>query len=168
MRISHATLLVVGGIMGAFFKGWKRKVGVLTLVMALILTRMWIRSASIGDELTFPIGTQWDDCVASNNQCLVWGRYRPDFRPAHRPFPQWRTIPPINWDDPPNSDVRWRYLGFGIVDRNNERLSYLLIPYWSITIPLTLISAFLLLTKPHKSTTKKITEPTINEGGGAL
>ena len=37
------------------------------------------------------------------------------------------------------------------------------VPYWSVVIPLTLLSAFLLLTKPHQSTPKKCTEPTTEE-----
>lgn len=38
------------------------------------------------------------------------------------------------------------------------------LPYWSITIPMTLISVFLLITKPRKSTPKKTDEPIPNEG----
>ena len=33
------------------------------------------------------------------------------------------------------------------------------IPYWSIVIPMTALSAFLLLSKPRKSTPKETTEP---------
>ena len=38
------------------------------------------------------------------------------------------------------------------------------IPFWPIVAPLTLISAFLLLTKPRKSNEKKIPEPNPQDG----
>ncbi len=39
-------------------------------------------------------------------------------------------------------------------------------PYWSIVLPLTILSAGLLLTKPRNSTQKKSPEPAANEGRG--
>ena len=38
------------------------------------------------------------------------------------------------------------------------------IPYWFVVIPLTLLSAFLILTKPRKTTPTKIPEPNPVEG----
>ena len=52
-------------------------------------------------------------------------------------------------------------------DGNRQGLSihgFLEVPHWAITIPLTLISLWLLLIKPKKSTPKKITEPITVEG----
>ena len=40
-------------------------------------------------------------------------------------------------------------------------------PYWSIVIPLTLISSWLLLSKRRQTTSKKFAEPIQGEGGGA-
>ena len=41
---------------------------------------------------------------------------------------------------------------------------FAVVPYWSIVVPLTFLSAFLLLTKPRKSSPMKITEPIPAEG----
>jgi hypothetical protein len=48
--------------------------------------------------------------------------------------------------------------------RGHLRTKILLVPYWSFVIPLTLFSSFLLLSKPLKSTSEKITEPVNTEG----
>ena len=53
------------------------------------------------------------------------------------------------------------FYGFG---RSLNKKLIVVVPYWSIIIPLTALSAFLLLTKPRKSTPKKITEPNPAEG----
>ncbi len=68
-------------------------------------------------------------------------------------------------------NVEWRtdWIGFHFGAANAtagsiRRVEFWIVPYWSIVIPLTLLSAYLLLSKPHKSTPKKITEPIANEG----
>jgi hypothetical protein len=43
-------------------------------------------------------------------------------------------------------------------------IHYCAIPYWSITVPLTFISLWLLLTNPRKSPPKKMTGPVPTEG----
>ena len=45
----------------------------------------------------------------------------------------------------------------------SERIMWI-IPYWTIVIPLTALSAYLLLSKPRKSNQKKIVEPISDEG----
>ena len=40
-----------------------------------------------------------------------------------------------------------------------EPVPFLVVPYWSLTIPLTFISLWLLLSKPRRSTPKKLDEP---------
>ncbi len=37
--------------MHTFFHGWRRKAGVVTLVLACLLTSLWVRSLSIADEI---------------------------------------------------------------------------------------------------------------------
>ena len=65
-------------------------------------------------------------------------------------------------DDP--DAYRW-FFRFGVLRigaEDNHLGSYIriiMIQYGSITVPLTLISLWLLLSKPRKSTPKKITEP---------
>ena len=71
----------------------------------------------------------------------------------------------------PLAEWRWQFLGFGFgksVDGTtqvaNQSVQIVpstiaVIPYWSIVVPLTLISLWLLLTKPRKSNQLKIAEP---------
>ena len=42
--------------------------------------------------------------------------------------------------------------------------TFLELPYWSVVLPLTLISAWLMLSKPYKSIPTKTREPTSNVG----
>ena len=168
--------------MGEFFKGWKRRSGLLTLVMALVLLGGWVRSLSIYDIITFPARKHTNNLTVSFTSeffgsvknSVYWGRshYECDEETAEllakddlygfgASYPRWRTysVPDIQmkW--------RWRWCGFGICEEPEERkegdgwANAVLIPYWAIVLPLTLLSAFLLLSKPRKSTQKKLKEP---------
>ena len=147
--------------MGEYFRGWKRKIGVATLVMACVFAAGWVRSIFVHDVLLF---------VHDGDVLGLWGsqsgslRWSTDIVNAQVwTVPQWQ-----NWIasegvhpfDDPNIEWQWRCCGFGVADDATERV----VPYWSITIPLTLISLVLLLSKPRKSTPKKITDPTTSEG----
>jgi hypothetical protein len=72
----------------------------------------------------------------------------------------------------PDARLTWHYRiwGFGCAEylesrANGSRLIFWQIPYWSIVIPLTVLSAFLLLKKPKTSNLKQINEPAANVGG---
>jgi hypothetical protein len=61
-----------------------------------------------------------------------------------------------------DGQINWLWLGFCLYEVSlgeNSRDSHLFIPYWSTVIPLTLLSAFMLLSKPRKSNPLKIVEP---------
>ena len=67
------------------------------------------------------------------------------------------------WD---GFDVAWRwdFIGFhfgsGTLQGNSGSISEVYSsPYWSITIPMTLMAAWLLFSKPQKANQKKIIEP---------
>ena len=40
--------------MGSFFQGWRRKIGLMTLLLALVFMSGWVRSFITGDFVTFP------------------------------------------------------------------------------------------------------------------
>ena len=62
--------------MREFFRGWRRKVGVVTLVVALTLMAMWLRSYLFNDEVLFPCGqSTW--FVSSIHSRLSLGRQTP-------------------------------------------------------------------------------------------
>ena len=68
----------------------------------------------------------------------------------------------LNW--------RWKWRGFGFYEGsiddgdNGYWMNCLQIPYWSIVVSLTAVSAFLLISKPKTSTQKKTSEPVHDEG----
>jgi len=160
--------------MGDYFRGWRRKTGVVTLLMALVSVGGWVRSYALMDELWFtedPSPTQIfiESCagrlrlfyVACNQEITGGNIYfwrSGSFEPAYRNF--------SGWGNPIIFDWRWQFLGFDVGRGQEEtsppsvsKVSFMFIPYWSIVIPLTLHSAYLLLSKPRKSTPTKITEP---------
>ena len=63
--------------MGEFFRGWKRKAGVVTLVMALIAMCGWVRGQSYWDQMTIVcrIGNNGGfHSLHSSRQGLTWGK----------------------------------------------------------------------------------------------
>jgi hypothetical protein len=138
--------------MHTFFHGWRRKMGVGSLVMACVLMGMWMRSYGIRDVVwIYPHRTtlHW---LASSNGRFEWmtiqsldGDLTGDIHNRWRTYPL--TAPMLDarapdanttkrskWAEPPTSDSR----------------SLHIIPYWSLVLPLTLLSAYLILRKPRK------------------
>ena len=62
------------------------------------------------------------------------------------------------------SDIDVQAFVFNSTFPQYRRITYGAVPYYSIVIPLTAISAYLLLSKPRPLAQKKITEPTADEG----
>jgi hypothetical protein len=53
-----------------FVKGWKRKVGVVTLVMACVLTAAWVRSLTVMDTVWIPARGDEAFCCLSTSGYL--------------------------------------------------------------------------------------------------
>ena len=96
------------------------------------------------DYIFIPVGKESGRVFSST--CGTLGYYEPDSP---------RNIHKINWHSQVTSDLERLYFKYR---------RHLAIPYWSIVIPLTAISACLLLTKSRKSNQTKFTEPVPNEG----
>jgi hypothetical protein len=135
--------------MREFLRGWKRKLGCMTLVIACAFAAPWIRSYSICDDFTLSKHGQFDSLVSVDGQLFTTsGPYRgPDeFRRTTR-----RAQPIQNlWAG--RFEWQWRCCGFGSASSSTQnRTIYLkIIPYWSVVLPLTLMSAYLLLSKPRR------------------
>ena len=163
--------------MGVFFIGWRRQAGVVTLLMACVIMGSWVRSLVRHDLVMIPWG---NDTFCVESACGVIEFARLTTR-DHKSKPMWSAneITPTHWrwlnnDGIPRAvdhlgelseneiDWRWDWAGFhfGAGHSINDREEDYMFPYWSIVVPLTLLSAYLLLSKPNKSTSKKITEPT--------
>ena len=163
--------------MGEFFRGWRRKIGVLTLLMALVLMAGWVRSSTNRDWIAFHAEKHWV-VFGSDSQrlyCMV------DYSKNHvnKDGATWKVpsfgsaviskndpLAPASLDDSSHSWSRY-WLGFSIWQKTYwdfYQSTLYVIPYWSVVIPLTLASAFLLLTKPRQSTQKKVTKTVTSAG----
>lgn len=131
-----------------YFKGWKRKAGCVTLVVACSLAAGWMRSFTICDYFHLP--ARRDIASATGSFLLITSAgYEGDRRSV------WATVDSKQLSEEMNSAKWvWQFAGFG---RGAIHISYVFsafiwrIPYWSITLPLTLISAWLLLSKPRSA-----------------
>lgn len=74
--------------MGTFFHGWRRKFGLMTLSLALLLMAGWLRSLSNTDIFTLPIGKLPLGILISTNGSLscTWADYSED-----RTRPDWNV-----------------------------------------------------------------------------
>jgi hypothetical protein len=159
-------------IMRDFFRGWKRKIGVVTLLIAALFMALWVRSYSVEDEFFYldedakldnflhitPRGFSWmrrEDRYAFTG--LGWNRYPSQVPETSDPYEE-----EVFTDRTLISRRQWNGFYFServddgeMGDQSREWLR--IIPHWSITIPLTLISAWLLLLKPKPAKDRQST-----------
>ena len=154
--------------MGEFFKPWRRKIGLLTLVMACLCAAACVRSCEdaeivncccFGTNCTFASAEgeiHWILTPHSSaepalsrkirplyiGRVILWAYFSPDWE---REFAGFQIGEGKDWDTRVKS-----YFG--------------VIPYWSIVIPQILISIWLFLSKPRPSTPQKLPEPAAIEG----
>ena len=156
--------------MGDYIKPWRRKFGVLTLVMACLFMSAWMRGLHTNDAITFGLDDQKRQRPEYTCCQLVFGdgiklrRFK--IKNASIGLSNgWKTYPSTRDAfhlSRGKTTQKWQTLGFASEETtfaNNHiiTLSWA-IPYWSIVIPLTLLSAWLLLNKPRKSYVKPISE----------
>ncbi len=118
--------------MREIFHGWRRKAGVATLVMACAVMGMWVRSLYCRD--VFYVGSTWGSFHLRSTD----GGFKTEggFNKLDRLDPQ------IGWI------FEWETYGF-------RPLTYVFgdyntVDYGGIAIPLTLLSAYLILWKPRQ------------------
>lgn len=156
--------------MPTYFKPLRRKIGVITLVLACVLTAGWIRSNGKVESLRFNIA-RFQPIVISGDQHLwfTFQRRRIVLSFATLMFPNQSVrldnnfitsvdniadckrmieLTPIGmgtfFDEPLIlSDSRM------FIDKSIAKNRLTGIPYWSIVIPLTLFSAWLLFSRPR-------------------
>ena len=163
--------------MGDFFYGWRRKVGSLTLLLACMFMIGWSRSLCLYNKVEFPIGTQVTSFVVSTKQFVGCGMTFDEHSTSEWNFHECnaQVTLPLNTtveDEGRNPlwysrNLEWvsEWHGFGTGVCFDEFPDYWrmewMIPYWSIVIPLMLISLWLLLFMTRKSVQRKISEPTL-------
>lgn len=148
-----------------FFRGRRRKIGAVTLVLAMVLVFWWVRSLFITDVLCmreknrfleaylFDIinffSSDYVNVFASDGSSLLWLR-RKDRNPFEPFYSRYEASGDVLEHMIPQMDV------------SNPVVVY--VPYPAIVVPLILISLWLLLSKPISSTQRKIDKTTPEKG----
>lgn len=125
--------------MWKFLRPWRRKIGLLTLVVACMFTIFWIRSFIVTDVIMIALPTfpPYPFVVSSSGRVGVWAMDGWDFE--WNPILRYSDCFPITW-------AAASYIGF--------HFKVPTIPHWWIFIPLILISAELLLSEPRPPSVK--------------
>ena len=178
--------------MPTYFKPLRRKIGVLTLVIACVFMSLWLRSFVVADVFRKTIGTRFAvgeaagqygivqySCVSANG-ILYCNREANLFRDDEFGKATFESIlqmapPNTTWTRHQgasrNKDallgmsypvLKRGFSGFGIhwnKFRRSFQMEMLKVEYWSIVVPLTLLSSWLLLSKPRKRE-KSVATPT--------
>jgi hypothetical protein len=139
----------------SFFKGWRRKVGCASLVIAVGISVMWFRSYVIAEQLHIPRPNQvW---LASNNGAVHWRRLSPapDFADHAMSWSR------VEIDRSGINESRrwfqhfWSWGGFSYragpfhgytIEQWHELVS---VPYWSLVLPLVVLTSALFIWKPR-------------------
>jgi len=113
-----------------YFNSWRRKAGVVTLVLACLFASAWFRSWRTMDSLTLPCGTDQFLILMSGDHWI-------GYVVIHT------SVLPVGWaSNDRGNPFDWINSG--------EQISSML-PHAVFVIPLTLLSAWLLLSKPGKA-----------------
>lgn len=130
--------------MREFFRGWRRKVGCVTLLMALAVFGMWTRSQLVWEMINAPVGGR-DHVTLLVPGRFTWVSY----------FPEKGNRIPQQWDQDQVSkdnvhgleemEAEWRQDSMRRPGYIGVRVNLLV-----VLIPLSLLSAYLILWKPRK------------------
>jgi hypothetical protein len=152
-----------------FFYGWRRKAGCISLVMSLLMMGVWIRSRYIMETLTY-ISDEGRHSFSINPNGFEWARRTGSGQYLSPQFMNlsWETIevddsdfesfpePSMGWE------TSWNYHCYGFrfgkfqltaglgLSLLYAELTTWTMPHWAVVIPLTLLSAYLILWKPRK------------------
>lgn len=133
-------------------RGWRRKVGVVTLLMACVFTGGWVKSRSLTDIVTFNFGTRSSELFYSFDSSLVWLHFQ-EKETARATTPEWDTVSKSRYSffEDPDCDWNLRGAGFGFGSCSRKSARIVITPYGAIAVPLAVISAYLIFWKPRKA-----------------
>ena len=168
--------------MSEFFKPWRRKIGVLALLMSCVSIGGWLRSRFTQDTFTMGFGSSsYCKLVSVSDRILIANVSMDEKLPiqtvpwtSQKPRKNgWEIVLPLpdrsklvcmhpfseDLYSTGNDEMGANFISFAI--------KWCQFPYWFVALPLTALSAFLLISRPRQSTQKKLPEPIRDEGGGA-
>ena len=127
-----------------YFKPLRRKIGVVTLVVACVFAVGWVRSFSVADTIQLPMEKLTLHAIGSADSCIFWHSNRG--HPVEQHKFAWQSIElQPRW----SFWSQWDWSILGLSRRNWETGGVLAISYYAIVVPLTLVSVWLLLSKPR-------------------
>lgn len=144
-----------------YFKPLRRKIGVAVLAMSCVFAAGWVRSLTIEDGLYLSLPDVLHT-FASKSGKFSWEKKSPWLNDkisiSMKSYPAYDSDSDEYWSI--CDDVEWRFgfwgfdFGAGSVPVIAKyRIEQWAFPCWSFVIPLTLLSAWLLLSKPKPPTT---------------
>lgn len=125
--------------MRELFHGRRRKAGCVTLVMACAVFMMWMRSLVIEDQIMIKPPDEWHRYVhffESSHSVLSWTSWNSGLGRF-----QWRSVPVGPQREVILSD-EWPQYRKGLGMRRAIQYE---VPYWTLVLPLALLSAWLIL-----------------------
>ena len=141
-------------IMWTYFRPLRRKFGVASLMLACVLMVGWVRSRLYTDVVNFQIGHHEIGFISKDSSLGL--------ATIRRAVPTSTLLPTIHsetfgriadWYSAPGTPWRlnWYRWGFSSIVTNagGESGNIRVAPYWPVVLPLALISAWLLLSKPR-------------------
>ena len=152
-----------------YFKPLRRKIGVLTLLLACVFAAGWVRSITRVDRIVICCSRLSRQQFKTDGDGF-WYLREVSQRPvtfAHVQMFDWRLPAFHGWPGWPyreeswnfQTDWRWQAIGFDLgkfhfqdegISQGARRWSVAIrVRFWSIVIPLSLLSAYLLLSKPR-------------------
>lgn len=144
-----------------FFRGWRRKVGSVSLILACGLMAGWVRSDLKFDAAAININHQMLMIVSAGSRIhlvrITHQKAQPFFSSVSEDLeetgaftlnPQGsRTFDPKMLED--NVNWNWRWGDFEILDftETDNSSRWILIPYWIFVFPLTALAALLIYSR---------------------
>ena len=147
----------------SYFKPLRRKIGVVTLVLSCVFMAGWMRSYVTIDSIYRPWPGQsgGSSVIESEKGHVFWYSSRQPWCDTKLSFPTLNSNSVAASSNILTSDeVRWSIKSFGFAigefepppaARGRPNRIVWVIPHFHIAIPLTLLSAYLLLSKPRAS-----------------
>ena len=151
--------------MREFFRGWRRKAGCVTLVVACVGMVGGVRGYAVEDVWQPKYGMVVDGFqhapvqhhFRSSRYGITWHKSKGLDDTSFGWVAGWSTnslVEAAQVEVKIRGDIksRWSWGGFDFCysEKDEARFLRLRIPYWSLVLPLTAISSWLLLSKPKK------------------
>jgi hypothetical protein len=148
-----------------FFRPWKRKIGVLTLVMACVFVALWLRSKVLEERVILNLNktTHHEIISSAEGLILVFDLYTVPEKNISRTD---RMIALVSRRDQVTiaknhgltlqNGFGWKLHSYPM---QSLEMVMVVIPHWLIAIPLTMLSAWLVLSKPRPAKSQTPVEP---------